>query len=153
MNKQRIGFEEFPTDISQSLLKIEIAVKKSGIDIKLLELMKLRASQINGCAYCIDMHFKEARHHGETDLRLYSVGVWRECPFYTEKEKSALLFTEALTNVSQNDISDEIFAELEKYFSKAEITLLTMASCQINTWNRINIAIKTLPGNYVVGRY
>jgi len=150
---ERIRFQEFPSEVVDGLFKTERAIKKAGIDSKLLELIKLRTSQINGCAYCIDMHVKEAKHHGEDDLRLYSVSVWRECPFYTEREKAALLLTEVLTNINQEEVSDEVFAEVEKHFTKAEITVLIVAIGQINVWNRINKAIKTVPGNYKVGMY
>lgn len=150
---QRISYLEFPAGITEGLYKTEMAIKKSGLDKKIIELIKLRASLLNGCAYCIDMHFKEAKHMGEEELRLYSVSVWRECSFYTDREKAALLFTEVLTNINQEEVSDEVFAEVSKHFNNAEIAILTVAIGQINIWNRINKAIKATPGNYVVGQY
>lgn len=150
---ERISFQEFPAGLADGLFKTEMAIKKSGLEPKLLELVKLRASLINGCAYCIDMHYKDARHMGEDDLRLYSVSVWRECPFYSEREKAALLFCEVLTNANKEDVSDEVFSVLQQQFTKEEIVVLTLAISQINTWNRINKTIRTTPGNYVPGTY
>lgn len=150
---ERISFQEFPAGLADGLFKVEYAIKKSGIDLKLLELIKLRASQINQCAYCIDMHFKEARHLGEDDLRLYSISAWKECPFYSQKEKAAFQFTEVLTNANNQEVSDNVFGELEKHFTKAEIAVLTVAISQINVWNRINKTVRPVPGQYKVGAY
>lgn len=150
---QRINFQEIPAQLTEGLFQTEKLIKKSGIEPRLLELVKLRASLINGCAFCIDMHYKDARHMGEEDQRLYSVSVWRECPYYSEKEKAALHFTEVLTNTNQEEVSDEVFGALEKHFTKDEIVMLTMAICQINTWNRLNKTIRTVPGWYQPGQY
>ena len=150
--EQRISYHEFPAGLADGIIKTEIYLKKSGMDLELLEFVKLRASQINGCAYCIDMHFKEAKHLGIDDLRLYSLSVWKECPFYSDKEKIVLAFTEILTNTSGNEVEDDMYNELLKHFSKAEIALLTIAISQINVWNRINKTIKTIPGKYEIGR-
>lgn len=150
---ERISFQELPAGITDGLFKTEMVIKKSGLDPRLLELVKLRVSLINGCAYCIDMHYKDAKHMGEEDLRLYSVSVWRECPFYSEKEKAALHFAEVLTHASEEEVSDEVFGELEKLFTRDEIVVLTMAICQINTWNRLNKTIRPVPGRYVPGQY
>lgn len=150
---ERIKFNEFPAGLVDGLFKTEGLIKKSGLDEKMMELIKLRASQINKCAYCIDMHYKDAIHKGETELRLYSLPAWKECPFYSDKEKAVLNFTEVLTNTNLEDVSDEVYKDLESYFSKAEILTITMAICQINSWNRINKTIRAIPGNYKVGMH
>lgn len=150
---ERIPFSEFPAGIVDGLFKTEMVIRKSGLDPKLLELVKLRASLINGCAFCIDMHYKDAKHMGEEDVRLYSVSVWRECPFYSDREKAALWFCEVLTNANKEEVGDEVFSALQKHFSNEEIVVLTIAISQINTWNRINKTIRTTPGNYVPGTY
>ena len=134
-------------------MKTEFYFKKSGADLKLLELMKYRISQINGCAYCLDAHHKESIHMGETEQRLHSLAVWRECPYYTDRERAALAFAEALTNTSREEVNDELFTTLEGLFTKAEIADLTVAIAQINAWNRINKAFRTTPGNYKVGQF
>lgn len=150
---ERINFREFPAGLADGLFKTEMAIKKSGLEPQLLELVKLRASLINGCAFCIDMHYKEAKQMGEEELRLYSVPVWRECPFYSEREKAALHFTEVLTNTNREEVSDEVFGALQQHFTKEEIVVLTLAISQINTWNRINKTIRPVPGTYVVGMF
>lgn len=150
---ERIKFNEFPAGLVDGLFKTEGVIKKSGLDEKMMELIKLRASQINKCAYCIDMHYKDAIHKGETELRLYSLPAWKECPFYSDKEKAVLNFTEVLTNTNLEDVSDEVYKDLEIHFSKVEILTITMAICQINSWNRINKTIRAIPGNYKVGMH
>jgi AhpD family alkylhydroperoxidase len=135
------------------LMKTEFYLKKSGIDLKLQELIKYRVSQINSCGYCLDMHHKEAIGLGETQLRLHSLAAWRECPYYTDQERAALAFAEALTNANSQHISDDVFNKLAAFFSKAEIADLTLAITQINTWNRINKAFGTIPGNYQPGQH
>lgn len=150
---ERISFQDVSTGLMDGLMKSEMYLKRSGLDLKLIELMKYRVSQINGCAYCLDMHHKEAIHMGETELRLYSLAVWRECPYYSEKERAVLAFAEALTQVSQQDIDDALFETLVQHFSKAQIADLTLAVAQINTWNRINRVFRPIPGNYKVNQY
>lgn len=150
---ERINFQEFPAGLADGLFKTEMMIKKSGLEPQLLELVKLRASLINGCAFCIDMHYKEAKHMGEEDLRLYSVPVWRECPFYSGREKAALHFTEVLTHASSEEVTDEVFSALQQHFTKEEIIVLTLAISQINTWNRINKTIRPVPGTYEVGMF
>jgi AhpD family alkylhydroperoxidase len=150
---ERIANQDVNKGLMDGLLKSEYYLKKSGLDLKLIELMKYRVSQINGCAFCLDMHHKEAIHMGETALRIYSLAAWRECPFYSEKERAVFAFAEALTLASQKDITDEVYQNLEKYFTKAEIADLTLAVTQINTWNRLNKVFRPVPGNYVPGQY
>lgn len=120
----------------------------SGLEHSLLNLIYLRASQINGCAYCIDMHTKDARALGETEQRLYELNAWRETPFYTERERAALAWTEAVTLVAQDHVPDEVYEYVKKHFTDVELVHLTLAVAQINTWNRLSIAFRTVPGSY-----
>jgi len=122
--------------------------KKSGFDPRLLNLVRMRASQINGCAYCLDMHSKDARAEGETEQRLYALNAWRETPFYSERERAALAWTEALTLVSETHAPDDVYEEMRKHFSSEEQVLLTSAIVAINGWNRIAIGFRAVPGSY-----
>lgn len=125
-------------------------LKKSAIDTKLKELLDFRVSQMNGCAYCLDMHYKDARAHGETEQRLYGLSAWREAPYYTDRERAALAWAEALTNV---EVTDEVYAEVKTQFSDEELIDLTMVVNNINTWNRINLAFPNAIGTYKVGQF
>ncbi|MBD0331157.1 MAG: carboxymuconolactone decarboxylase family protein [Chitinophagaceae bacterium] len=145
MKARRIQPHEVSGAVMECLMKTETYLKGCSIDHKLLELIKYRASQINGCVNCLDMHHKEAIRLGETEKRLHTVAAWKESPFFTEKERAALAYTDALTLVSKSEIDDELFGELTRYFSKQEIADLTLAITQINTWNRINKAFKVVP--------
>ena len=118
------------------------------MDPKLFELVKLRASQLNGCAYCIDMHTKDARAAGEEEQRLYALSAWRETPFYTPRERAALAWTEALTLIPENPVPDELYREVREHFGEAELVNLTVAVVAINGWNRLAIAFRTVPGTY-----
>ena len=121
---------------------------RSGLEASLLELVKTRASQMNGCAYCIDMHTKDARAAGETEQRLYALSAWRETPFFTPRERAALAWTEAITNIQQGHAPDAVYEEVRREFDEAELVKLTLAIAQINTWNRIAIAFRAEPGIY-----
>jgi len=123
-------------------------VRRCGLDHNLLELIKLRASQINGCAWCMDMHAKELRAAGETEQRLYLLSAWRECPFYSERERAALAWTEALTRLTDGNVPDDVFALARGQFTEEELVKLTLAIVAINGANRINIAFRTVPGDY-----
>jgi AhpD family alkylhydroperoxidase len=147
---ERISYKELPEGFTRSLLQGEEFVRKSGLDPLLLHLIRFRVSQINSCAYCIDMHYKEAMHDGETPLRLISVSAWRETSYYSEKEKAVLAFAETLTHLPQEVHSDNIHDELSKHFSKQEIAVLTLAVVQINAWNRIVRSFGNVPGHYKV---
>lgn len=127
---------------------VERYVRECGLERRLLELVKLRASQINGCAYCVDMHTKDARANGETEQRLYAVVVWREAPFFTERERAALAWTEAVTLVSQEQVPDNVFEIARKEFSDKELVDLTMAVIAINGWNRLAISFREVAGTY-----
>ncbi len=123
-------------------------VDDCGLEPLLLELVKMRASQINGCAYCIDMHSQDARAMGESELRLYELNAWRETPFYSERERAALFWTEELTLISQGHASDAVYEEVSKHFSEEELVNLSLAIVAINGWNRLAIGFRSQPGVY-----
>ena len=127
---------------------LEEYVRGCGLELPLLELVKTRASQINGCAYCLDMHTKDARAAGETEQRLYALSAWREAPFYSARERAALAWTEAVTRVGDTHVPDEVFREAREHFSEKELVDLTMAIVVINGWNRLAISFRTVPGTY-----
>ncbi len=135
-----------------AMLALEQYAQRSGLDRNLLELVRLRASLINGCAYCVDMHTKVARSRGETEQRLYSVSVWRETPYYTERERAALAWTEAVTLVSEDHVPDEVYELARRHFSEKELVDLTLAIVTINGWNRLAIAFRAVPGTFQVER-
>ncbi|UPK68667.1 carboxymuconolactone decarboxylase family protein [Chitinophaga filiformis] len=150
---QRISFQELPKDLLSGLFKTGMYLKNCDIDQKLLDLLYYRASQINGCAMCLDMHYKEAIHHGETHQRLHGVIAWRETPYFDERERAALAFTEALTNANQQDISDDIYEALGEHFTPGQIATLALAVGTVNVWNRLNKTFRTVPGHYEVGQF
>ncbi len=141
----------FP-EVRKAMWALEHYVHQSGVDAKLLELVKLRASLINGCAYCVDMHTKVARSLGETEQRLYEVSLWRETPFYTERERAALAWTEAVTLVSVDRVPDDVYEIAREQFTEKELIDLTVAIVAINGWNRLAIAFRTVPGTFQLGR-
>ena len=130
------------------MIHLEHVIRESGLESPLLELVKTRASQMNGCAFCIDMHTKDARAAGESEQRLYALSAWREGPFFTPRERAALAWTEALTNIQQGYAPDEVYAEARQQFTEKELVRLTFAITQINAWNRIAIGCRTEPGQY-----
>lgn len=129
-------------ELIKALLALEEAVQASGLERSLIELVKTRASQINGCAYCIHMHTKDARAHGETEERLYLLNAWRESPLYTDRERAALAWTEAVTLVAETHVPDDVYEQLRASFSEAETVKLTMLVATINAWNRIAISFR-----------
>jgi AhpD family alkylhydroperoxidase len=131
---------------------MEAYLRHTSLEHPLLELVKMRASQMNGCAYCLDMHSKDARALGETEQRLYGLNAWRETPCYNDRERAALAWTEALTNIQQGHVPDAVFDEVKKHFRDEELVNLTMAINQINSWNRIAISFRAVPGNYQPAR-
>jgi len=135
----------------QALLGLERQVRQAGFDHKLLHLVRMRASQINGCAYCLDMHSKDARAIGETEQRLYGLAAWRETPYYSAREQAALEWTEALTLVAETRVPDDVFERVREQFTEDELVHLSLAIVSINGWNRLNIAARTVPGDYVPG--
>jgi AhpD family alkylhydroperoxidase len=130
------------------MLHLEAIIRRSGLEPLLYELVKIRASQMNGCAYCLDMHTKDARAKGETEQRIYALSAWREAPFFTERERAALAWTEAITNIQQGHASEEAYIEARTQFSDEELAKLTFAITQINSWNRIAIAFRLEVGGY-----
>jgi AhpD family alkylhydroperoxidase len=135
----------------QALLGLQGYVNHSGLEHSLLELVKMRASQINGCAYCLDMHFKDATVAGETPQRLYLLDAWREVKFYSARERAALAWTEALTLITDGHVPDDVFAEARRHFTEEELTNLSLAVVAINSWNRLQIAFRAEAGTYQPG--
>ena len=133
------------------LLALVDYIKQSGLEQSLIELIQMRASQLNGCAYCLDMHSKDARAAGETEQRLYLLDAWREAPFYSARERAALAWTEALTRIAGNDVTDALYAEVRAQFSDRELVDLSLAIIAINGWNRLAIPFRSEPGHYRPG--
>jgi AhpD family alkylhydroperoxidase len=144
----RIDYRKYGQEPLKALYEIEKYLAGSGLEHKLLLLIKMRASQINGCAYCLDMHSIDARAEGETEQRLYTLNAWAETPFFSDRERAALAWTEAATNVSETHVPDEVFEEVKKHFSEKEIVDLTLAVAMINLWNRVAISLRSVPGHY-----
>jgi AhpD family alkylhydroperoxidase len=144
----RVSLTKINPNAYAAVLAMQKYVDQSGLEPVLLELIKLRASQINGCAYCLDMHAKDARAMGETEQRLDTVSAWRETPFFTERERAALALTEAVTLVSIDHVPDDVYAQAQAQFNDAELIDLVMAIATINTWNRLAITFRAEPGHY-----
>jgi len=149
--KARINLMHVNPGIIHAMLGLERQVRQAGLDSTLLDLVHMRASQINGCAYCLDMHSKDARANGETEQRLYGLEAWRETPYYSERERAALEWTEALTLVSETHVPDDVYERVRAQFSENELAHLSLAIVAINGWNRLNVAARTVPGDYVAG--
>ena len=145
---QRLNYVHASPDGFKALRGLQQYVEDSGLEHPLLELVKMRASQINGCAYCLDMHSKDARAAGETEQRLYVLNAWREAPFYNDRERAALAWTEALTKIADGPVEDELYDEVRKQFSEKELADLTFAIIAINGWNRLAIPFRSEPGHY-----
>ncbi|WP_422925562.1 carboxymuconolactone decarboxylase family protein [Singulisphaera sp. PoT] len=143
----RLNFMKLAPEAYRALSGLEIYLKGCGLEHPLLELLKTRASQINGCAFCIDVHTKDARAAGETEQRLYALNAWRETPFFTDRERAALAWIEAVTLI-QGGVHDEVFEEASKHFSEKELVDLTWAVASINAWNRLAISFRSVPGAY-----
>jgi AhpD family alkylhydroperoxidase len=144
----RIAYNKYSPNALHAMFALEKHLKSSTIEEKLLHLIKLRASQINGCAYCIDMHSIDARALGDTEQRLYALNAWRETPFFTLRERAALEWTEALTLISQTHAPDDVYEAARKEFTENELVDLTYAVATINAWNRIAISMRAVPGQY-----
>ncbi|HET6528427.1 MAG TPA: carboxymuconolactone decarboxylase family protein [Balneolaceae bacterium] len=149
---QRINYQKVAPKALKGMFELEKYLANSGLERSLYELVKLRASQINGCAYCIDMHTKDSREAGETEQRLYALSAWRETSFYSDRERAALEWTEALTLISENDVPDSIYDAVRKHFGEEELVTLTMAVIAINSWNRLAISFRNEPGSYKPGK-
>jgi len=148
----RIDLTKISPAAYKAMAGLEGFVRGSGLEPALLELVRMRASQINGCAYCLDMHSKDARAAGETEQRLYELDAWRETPFYSERERAALAWTEALTLVHETHAPDEVYEEVRKHFTEEEAVSLTTAVVAINGWNRLAIGFRMVPGTYQPAR-
>src|SRR3984885_10233547 len=145
---QRLDFYASSPAAIKAMVGLEQRIAKSELEQPLVELVRLRASQINGCAYCMDLHSGDARKAGEDARRLATLPAWRETPFFTERERAALAWTEALTNIQQGHAPDEVFEEARRHFSEEELARLSFAITQINAWNRISIAFRSVVGSY-----
>ena len=144
----RVNIAKAAPGIYKSMLGLEEYLKSCSLEEGLLHLIKLRASQLNGCAYCLDMHWKDLRAIGEQEQRLYSLDAWRECPWYSDRERAALAWTEAVTHVSRDQVPDAVYEEVRPHFTETELADLTLAIATINAWNRLSIATRTVPGAY-----
>lgn len=148
MPAERLSSSRIAPDGYKALRSVESYIRQCGLPPRLIESVKMRASQINGCAYCLDMHSKDARALGETEQRLYLLNAWRDSPFYSERERAALEWTEAITLIAGHDVPDEVYERVSKQFSEEELANLTLAIATINSWNRLSIPFRILPGSY-----
>lgn len=146
--KPRIHYAKAAPGVYDAMDALDRYLAGCGLEKKLLFLVQFRASQINGCAYCLDMHWKDLKAAGETDQRLYSLDAWRECPYYTERERAALAWAEAVTRVAEGHVPDAAYEEAKARFSEKELADLTLAVATINAWNRLSIAARVVPGTY-----
>src|SRR5438034_930097 len=144
----RIDYMRVARGVYEAMLGLEKYLHQSGLEESLVHLVKLRASQINGCAYCIDMHWKDLRSIGEQEQRLYGLDAWEESPYYTNRERAALRWTEAVTLLSKGHVPDEVYEAVKPHFSQKELVDLTLAIATINAWNRLAISARSTPGEY-----
>ena len=149
----RINITAISPGLYKAMIGLEQYLATSSIDKKLLTLVKLRASQINGCAYCIDMHWKDLRELGEPEQRLYGLDAWRESPYYTDRERAALDWTEAVTLIAKDHVPDSVYDRVRSHFNEQQLADLTFAVAAINAWNRLTIASRTTPGGYKPGMH
>ena len=144
----RIDYRNLQPGGFRAMLGMEHYLNTCSLEKKFLDLIRLRVSQINGCAYCLDMHWKDLRVEGESDQRMYGLDAWRESPYYTDRERAALAWSEAVTNITQGHVPDEVYEEARQHFDEQQLGDLTFAVVAINGWNRLNIAARTVPGTY-----
>jgi AhpD family alkylhydroperoxidase len=137
----------------KAMFGLSAAVRDSGLEKSLLHLIRMRVSQLNGCGYCLDMHSKEARAAGESEQRLYLLSVWREAPMFSDRERAALAWSEAVTTLENQRVPDEVYAQVSAVFNETEIAALTLAIVEINGWNRFSIAFNAVPGSYRIGQH
>ena len=140
--------KHYGTPLGRAMLALQREVNNSGLEPALQELIKIRASQINGCAYCIDMHTKDARVRGESEQRIYALDAWQETPFFSPRERAALAYTEAVTRVADSHVPDDLWEETARHFTEQEMVALTFALVAINGWNRLAISLRSVPGTY-----
>ncbi len=150
--ERRLDYSKIAPEGLKALRGLQAYVDNCGLEHSLLEIVKARASQINGCAFCLDMHTKDARAGGESEQRLYLLSAWREAPFYSERERAALAWTEAVTHIASEPIADDLYDDVRRYFNEKEITDLTLAVIAINSWNRLAIPFRTPAGSYQPSR-
>jgi AhpD family alkylhydroperoxidase len=146
--EQRFNYVKAAPGGYEAMIGLEQYLHDCGLEESLIHLVKLRASQVNGCAFCLDMHWKDLRAIGEEEKRLYSLDAWKECPYYTDRERAALAWTEALTLVTNGHVPDSVYAEVRAHFDERELSNLTLVVTTINAWNRLSIAARTVPGTY-----
>src|SRR5262245_22526978 len=146
--KVRLNYGKVASGVYDAMDALDRYLVSCGLEDSLLHLVRLRASQLNGCAYCLDMHWKDLRALGEGELRLYSLDAWRECPYYTDRERAALAWTEAVTRIAEGHVPDPVHEEARAHFSEKELSDLTLAVATINAWNRLSIAARLVPGTY-----
>jgi AhpD family alkylhydroperoxidase len=149
----RIDYRKYAQEAEKSMMGLEKYISECGLDHGLILLLKMRASQINGCAYCIDMHSIDARANGESEQRIYALNAWRETPFFSDRERAALQWTEAITRVAETHVPDAAFEEVKKYFSEKEVMDLTIVATVINMWNRVAISTRAVPGRYHAAKH
>jgi AhpD family alkylhydroperoxidase len=144
----RIDYLKSARGAYHAMLGIEHYLQQCGLEESLQNLIKLRVSQINGCAYCVDMHWKDLRAAGESEQRLYGLDAWEESPYYTDRERAALTWAESVTNIQEGHVPDGVFERVKEFFNDKELADLTLAVTAINSWNRLSIAARTVPGTY-----
>jgi AhpD family alkylhydroperoxidase len=146
--KARLDYARLAPGVYDAMDSLDRYLQACGLEDSLLNLARLRASQLNGCAYCLDMHWKDLRALGATEQRLYSLDAWRETPYYSDRERAALAWTEAVTRVADGHVPDAVFEEVQPHFTDQELSNLTLAVAAINAWNRLSIAARLVPGGY-----
>ena len=146
--KPRLNYAKVAPGVYEAMDALDQYLAGCSLDETMLHLARLRASQLNGCAYCIDMHWKDLRELGETEQRLYSLDAWRECPYYTERERAVLAWTEAVTLVTAGHVADAVHDEVRRVLTEREVADLTLAVAAINAWNRLSISARLVPGTY-----
>jgi len=148
----RFNYVKVAPGAFRAMLGLGQYLHQCGLEESLINLIYLRASEINGCAYCLDMHWKDLRASGESEQRLYGLNAWRESPFYTNRERAALEWTEAVTLITHGHVPDEVYEEVHRHFNDKELSDLTLAVATINAWNRLNVAARIVPGSYQPGK-
>jgi AhpD family alkylhydroperoxidase len=146
--RARLNYAKAAPGVYDAMDSLDQYLAGCGLERRLLFLVQLRASQLNGCAYCLDMHWKDLRAAGENEQRLYSLDAWRECPYYSERERAALAWAEAVTLIAGSHVPDAVYDEVRQHFSEKELSDLTLAVAAINAWNRLSIAARLVPGGY-----
>ena len=146
--KARLNYPKAAPGVYDAMDSLDQYLAGCGLEESLLQLIRLRASQINGCAYCLDMHWKDLKALGDTEQRLYSLDAWRECPYYSERERAALAWTEAVTRIADGHVPDAVYDQVRPHLSEKELCDLTLAVAAINAWNRLSIAARLVPGGY-----